>query len=181
MPRKCITCGRMVAEATRCPFCSGLTVECIPAHENANYAKMLRIQFERRKRWIIIISSLFVIVTIALCFFSGKLVVYPVVIFFLSFVGSLLFYVIDGLITWASGCFYLCTCPRCKKNIDVMAIGQNVRYCPFCGIDLEEQIVSDSSEPADFFDKECGQRESETKSTDIKVPTENPDAWFKSS
>jgi hypothetical protein len=86
------------------------------------------------------------------------------------FVVALFLFFVVGVITVAYGRFYAFPCPRCEKNINLNAIGQNVRYCPFCGMGLDVAIDPESHEPTESLKKEWGQRGLEIKNTDIQLP-----------
>jgi hypothetical protein len=83
---------------------------------------------------------------------------------------ALFFLFVIGIITAVYGRIYAFLCPRCKKTIDLNAIGQNVRYCPSCGMDLDVEIDPESHEPTELLKREWGQRGLEVKNTDIQLP-----------
>ena len=169
MPRVCQTCGREVAEAAYCPFCSQPTIESFLARLGQRDALTIRKLFNRRKQWILIVC--------VGCF----LIAFPV--------GGLLKAIMPNVslayfapffagfaITVVYARFFAFRCPRCGNNWGVFASGNNVgaidrniRYCPFCSVDIDAEIDPVSYKPTAFL-KEWGQRGIESKNTDIQLP-----------
>ncbi len=179
MPRACTKCVRVVAEAAYCPFCSSPTIEYIPVPVKRSDARTIRTLFEQRNRWITTVSSISFLV-IQAGWFTFLIIsqevgrAYP---FFIPFIVAAMFiFCVAAVITLVYGRSYAFPCPRCEKNIDLPAIRGNVRYCPFCGIDLDIEIDPETHEPKQFLNKEWRQRELEIKNTDIQLPPGNQKA-----
>lgn len=170
MPRACKTCGRVVAEATYCPFCSEPTIEYVPVRRNRRDAMTIRREFEQRKGWIAIVSLISYFTPLGIVFFQilfGIDQFYPIlspfiVIALISFFTLALYIVLYER-------SYAFPCPRCAKNIDLKAIGKNVRYCPFCGMDLDVEIDPESDEPTGLLKEEWNQQGFEIKKTAIQL------------
>lgn len=171
MPRACRICSRVVAEAAFCPFCSEPTVEHIPIRRNRSDAMTIRRQFEQRSSWIAFVtffSCLGPSVAIGLTAFSQFITqAYSFMAPF--FLLAMLLFLVVGMITIVYGRTYAFPCPRCQKNINLNQIGRNVRYCPFCGLDLDVEIDPDSDEPTGFLKEEWRQQGLEIKKTAIQL------------
>jgi ribosomal protein L37AE/L43A len=178
MPRVCRTCGRVVAEAAYCPFCSQPTIEFVPApihRSEVSEVRTLLTEFQRRNsRWMFVASITATIVG-AFAAFSPIWVsgAFAPIIGLAGFVliGAGLFIILYVLLS-------ACPCPRCEKNLAHLT-GQNIRYCPFCGADLAVEIYPKSQELKEFLERISGQGELEIKNTGTQLlPREqkaNPD------
>jgi hypothetical protein len=184
MPRVCKTCGRVVAEAAYCPFCSEATIEhvplCseptiehVPASFKRSYAETLRTLVERKKRSDTGFASV--------CFLSalgGVLLVALLHIYLnISMAFLCIAYIAAFLIPAIFAPSFIFRCPRCDKDLVPFAMqgnfvgtGQNLRFCPFCGLDLDEKIDPRSHEPSEFLGRESEQGEFEIKNTAIQLP-----------
>jgi hypothetical protein len=67
-------------------------------------------------------------------------------------------------------------CPRCDKDLIQFAMqgnsagtDQNIRFCPFCGLDLDEKIDPESRGPTEVLERESGQGGFEIKNTNIQL------------
>jgi hypothetical protein len=167
MPRACKACGRVVAEAAYCPFCSQPTIEHIPAHSSQNDAMTIRERFERKKpsdtggfdgSSLIASGGL---ILVALVSRSPAFIVLAIFAFIVIQIVAFIVIPIVREETVAK------CCPRCVANLG--QFNQNIRYCPFCGVDLNVEINRKSHEPTEFLKKEWKQRE--IKNTDIQLPS----------
>jgi hypothetical protein len=158
-----------VAGAAYCPFCAELTVEHVPVHGNRSDAITIRKLFNRKKQQseIVVLISLcslpmaFLGWCLAMDGFLQVSPAYPVALFGAGI-----------LITVLYARKFVIRCPRCEKKLDhLISIDQNIRYCPFCGLDFDVEIDPESHEPAEFLKKGWGQRGLEIKSTDIQLPS----------
>jgi ribosomal protein L37AE/L43A len=167
MPRVCKTCGRKVAEAAYCPFCSEPTIEYVPVpvhRSEGSEVRTLLTEFQRRNnRRMEFVTS--IIVPLTLVGLALKDFV-PIV--------SLAFFVLVGAVyslTLFYGLLSACPCPRCEKNLAHLR-GQNIRYCPYCGVDLAVEIYPKSQEVTEVLKKVSGQPGSEIKNTNIQLSPE---------
>src|SRR5262249_3032435 len=143
MPRACRACGRVVAEAAYCPFCSQPTIEHIPVpvqRSEGSEVRTILTEFAQRNRWIadvVIISWL--------VFFPGVILA----MVFLSSVSIACFVLFGAVLLLLLTILYAHSlslrCPRCEKDLRPL-LDQNIRYCPFCGADLAVEIYPKSHE-----------------------------------
>ena len=171
MPRACTKCGRLVAEAAYCPFCSEPTIEHVPVpvhrSEGSEVRTILTVSTEKNP-WV----EYIVIISIPMAFAGASLAM-----IFVPCIGIACFVLFGAVFFLMIHCAGSSTlhCPRCEKNLAHLT-GQNVRYCPFCGADLAVEIYPKSDELTEFFNKISGQPGVEIKSTDIQIPPGKPTA-----
>jgi endogenous inhibitor of DNA gyrase (YacG/DUF329 family) len=171
MHRECIKCGRVVAEARYCPFCSEPTIEHFPARLSQRDAMTIRELFEWKQRSIT--GFVGVVVLIMLIAVGGWALLASFLNVTSAFVG--LFAAVLSLTFILIGRFYerlfAFRCPRCEQKIDhLITRDQNIRYCPFCSVDLNVEIIRKSLGSTEFLNKEGGQCGLEIKNTDIQLP-----------
>lgn len=171
MPRACTKCGRVVAEAAYCPFCSEPTIVYVPAPVQRNEGSEVRTiltEFQRKKARLIAFVGMILWPTILV---GRALTPYaPIVVLVVSLVIGAV-YCLALLCALSS----TCPCPRCQENLAHLT-GQNVRYCPCCGADLAVEIYPKSNELTEFLNKLSGQPGVEITSTDIQIPPGKPAA-----
>lgn len=167
MPRVCETCGRGVAEAAYCPFCSGPTIDYVPVPVNRSEGSEIRTiltEFQRRNnRRMEFVTSIIVPITLVGLALNA----------FAPIIGLALFVLVGAVysLTVFYGLLPACPCPRCEKKLAHLR-GQNIRYCPYCGVDLAVEIYPKSHELTEFLKQVSGQPGSEIKNTDIQFPSE---------
>jgi predicted RNA-binding Zn-ribbon protein involved in translation (DUF1610 family) len=114
MPRVCKTCGREVAEAAYCPFCSQPTIEHVPVRLNRSYAVTLRTLVERKKRQATIISFCGVLVALGGALLGTFLYILLNISLGYFWIPYFAFVVITTILYGRSFTF---RCPRCDKDL----------------------------------------------------------------
>jgi hypothetical protein len=174
----------MVAEAAYCPFCSEPTIEYVPlcseptiehvpVRLKRSYSETLRTLVKRKKHWDTgfgLVCGLLTVggylLVILLCILLNISMVYSLITLFAAFVIPLIF-----------GRSFTFRCPRCDKDLvpfamqgNSVGIDQDIRFCPFCGLDLDEKIDPQSYEPTECVERESVQGELEIKNMAIQLP-----------
>jgi|SRR5579884_2860921 len=164
MPRACTKCGRVVAEAAYCPFCSEPTIEHIPVPEKRSDIRTILTVFAEKNPWLEYVAIISMLIA-----FPGALA-----IAFVSSIGIACFVFFGAVLLFTMLYAHLPSlrCPRCEKNL-AHQTGQNIRYCPYCGVDLAVEIYPKSQEVTEFLKKVSGQPGVEIKNTDIQLPPRN--------
>jgi hypothetical protein len=112
MPRACTKCGRVVAEAAYCPFCSEPTIEYVPVPVHRSEGSEVRTiftEFADKNRWIA-----YVVIISLLIAWLGFIAVR-----FMPCVGSACF-VLFGAVFWLTMLYAKSNslrCPRCEKEL----------------------------------------------------------------
>lgn len=169
MPRVCTKCDRVVAEAAYCPFCSEPTIEYVPVPVHRSEGSEVRTiitEFQRRNnRWMALIP-----IIIAPVWALSALVRIRALGGFAPILGPACFVMLGAVLfillsVWLSAC----PCPRCEKNLPHLT-GRNIRYCPFCGVDLAIEIYPESHEVKKLLASISGQSEPEIEAMNVQLP-----------
>lgn len=166
MPRVCTECSRLVAEAAYCPFCSEPTIEYVPVPVHRSEGSAVRTvltEFQQRNnRWI----GFVVLISWLMAFPVGFLAIrfWPCI-----GIACVVLFGAVCLLTLHYARSLSLRCPRCEKDLAHLA-GQNIRYCPFCGVDLAVEIYPKSHELTEFLERISGHGGPENKNTDIQLP-----------